>query len=86
MKQYQPQIELPMNTDLNVFSNDEITVTYEPRKCINAEKCAKGLSAVFRQTVIPWINLDGAPSQQIIEQVRRCPSGALKCSLNEKVA
>lgn len=68
-----------MNTNPNVFSNDEITVTFEPRKCINAEKCAKDLSEVFRQTVIPWIDLDGAPSCKIIAQVKKCPSGALQC-------
>lgn len=68
-----------MNTDPNVFSNNEITVTYNPHKCINAEKCAKGLSAVFRQTVIPWINLDGAPACKIMAQVKKCPSGALQC-------
>lgn len=74
-----------MNTDPNVFSNDEITVTYEPRKCINAEKCAKGLSAVFRQTVIPWIDLDGAPTCKIMAQIKKCPSGALQCSTKKKM-
>ncbi|QNJ98580.1 (4Fe-4S)-binding protein [Constantimarinum furrinae] len=66
-----------METYKNEFTNGEITVTYEPRKCIHAEKCAKGLSEVFRTTVIPWINLDGAASQRIISQVKKCPSGAL---------
>ncbi|WP_353778179.1 (4Fe-4S)-binding protein [Winogradskyella sp. 3972H.M.0a.05] len=66
-----------------VFSNDEITVTYQPCKCINAERCAKELSNVFRHTVIPWINLDGASSNKIIEQVKKCPSGALQYYQNE---
>jgi len=33
---------------------------------------------VFRNSVIPWIDLDGASTQQIIKQIRKCPSGALK--------
>ena len=73
-----------METNENVFSNREITVTYEPRCCINAELCARQLSNVFRQYVIPWIHLEGESTDRIIEQVKRCPSGALKYSLNQK--
>lgn len=61
----------------NEFSNNDITVTYEPYKCIHAEKCAKGLSEVFRTSVLPWINLDGSGTNRIINQINRCPSGAL---------
>ena len=67
----------------HVFSNRDITVTYNPSKCINAERCAKELSNVFRQTVIPWIDLDGASSKKIKKQVRKCPSGALQCFKNK---
>ena len=74
-------------TNPNVYSNDEITVTYKPSACINAERCAKELSTVFRQTVIPWINLDGAPTSRIVAQIKKCPSGALQCKFNKvKVA
>ncbi|HNQ26397.1 MAG TPA: (4Fe-4S)-binding protein [Aquaticitalea sp.] len=71
-----------METTDNVFSNRDITVTYEPRVCINAERCAKELSNVFRHSVIPWIDLDGDTTERIIRQVRKCPSGALKFSYN----
>ncbi|WP_228852234.1 (4Fe-4S)-binding protein [Aegicerativicinus sediminis] len=70
-------------TNPNVYSNDEITVTYKPSACINAERCANELSNVFRQTVIPWINLDGAPTKKIVEQIKKCPSGALQCKSNK---
>ncbi|WP_308990819.1 (4Fe-4S)-binding protein [Mariniflexile litorale] len=66
-----------METYTNEFSNNEITVTYEPCKCIHAEKCAKGLSEVFRTSIIPWIHLDGSETNRIINQINRCPSGAL---------
>ena len=75
-----------METNANQFSNCDITITYDPHVCINAGRCARELSDVFRNSVIPWIDLDGAPSQQIIEQVKKCPSGALKSYLNQKVA
>ncbi|WP_347924672.1 (4Fe-4S)-binding protein [Pontimicrobium sp. SW4] len=71
-----------METQDNIFSNEDITVTFEPCKCIHAEKCAKELSQVFRTSVIPWINLEGTEPQKIIEQIKKCPSGALQYSLN----
>ncbi|MCW8982163.1 MULTISPECIES: (4Fe-4S)-binding protein [Altibacter] len=72
-----------METYDNQFTNGEITVTFEPRKCIHAEKCAKGLSEVFRTTVIPWIDLDGAETEKIISQIKKCPSGALNFCYND---
>ncbi len=73
-----------METNENVFSNSEITVTYEPHSCTNAELCAKQLSTVFRSYVIPWIDLEGAQTGRIIDQIKKCPSGALKYRLNKK--
>ena len=73
-----------MDVNANVFSNEDITVTYEPRCCVNAGICAKQLSEVFRQSVIPWIDLDGAQTEEIINQIKKCPSGALKFHLNQK--
>ena len=67
-----------VNSDPTVFSNDEITVTYQPCKCINAERCANELSNVFKRSVIPWIDLEGASTEEIIEQIDKCPSGALQ--------
>jgi putative redox protein len=68
----------------NSYSNDEITVTYNPSACINAQLCARELSDVFRTSVIPWIKLDGITDvSTIVTQVKRCPSGALQCYLNK---
>ncbi|ARV13180.1 (4Fe-4S)-binding protein [Gilvibacter sp. SZ-19] len=72
-----------MDTTMHKFSNGGLTVTFDPKKCINAECCAKELSSVFRTSVIPWIHLEGAPAEQIVRQVKRCPSGALRCSIKE---
>ncbi|MCF6308253.1 MAG: (4Fe-4S)-binding protein [Flavobacteriaceae bacterium] len=61
----------------NKYENSEIIVTFIPQKCIHAEKCAIGLSEVFRSSVIPWINLEAASTKKIISQIRKCPSEAL---------
>ncbi len=75
-----------MEMNANEFSNRDITVTYEPRVCINAEHCAKELSNVFRNSVIPWIDLEGDSTENIVRQVMKCPSGALKFSYNNKTS
>ena len=71
-----------MDTYKNIYSNEDLTVTYEPCLCVHAEKCAKELSDVFSFSIIPWINLDNTVTDKIINQVNRCPSGALKFRMN----
>jgi len=66
-----------MESDPNTFSNGDITVHYDPKICIHAAKCSKGLHDVFREYVIPWIDLEAAPTDKIIAQIKKCPSGAL---------
>ena len=39
--------------------------------------CVKGLPSVFNTSNRPWINIGGATSNDIINQVQQCPSGAL---------
>ncbi|WP_100612223.1 (4Fe-4S)-binding protein [Confluentibacter lentus] len=70
------------NTDDNEFSNKDITVTFEPSICVQSGICAKELSDVFSFSIIPWINLDDTESEKIINQIKRCPSGALKFRMN----
>ncbi|WP_048331311.1 (4Fe-4S)-binding protein [Bizionia psychrotolerans] len=75
-----------MKTKDHVFSNKDITVTYNPTVCTNAERCALELSNVFRQCVIPWIDLEADSNENIINQIKKCPSGALQFHLNKKEA
>jgi uncharacterized Fe-S cluster protein YjdI len=59
------------------YSNKEITVIWKPELCIHSGICFKGLAVVFNPRRKPWIILDNATTQQIIDQVKKCPSGAL---------
>ncbi|MBW2458334.1 MAG: CDGSH iron-sulfur domain-containing protein [Deltaproteobacteria bacterium] len=45
--------------------------------CSHAGHCTDGLPAVFRSGVEPWIDPDAAEAGEIIEVIKRCPSGAL---------
>jgi len=59
------------------YSNKEIKVLWNPEKCIHAKECVKGLPQVFCRDSTPWINMQGAGSEEIMKVVDRCPSGAL---------
>jgi uncharacterized Fe-S cluster protein YjdI len=59
------------------YSNKEIKVLWDPEKCIHARECVKGLPQVFCRDSTPWINMQGASSEEIMTMVDRCPSGAL---------
>lgn len=59
------------------YSNAEVTVTWDSRKCIHSGICARGLIAVFQPRERPWIKMGGASTEEIVDQVKLCPSGAL---------
>ena len=59
------------------YSNDEVTVVWNPAICIHSEKCFHGLPRVFNPKNRPWININEAKAKSIIDQVGKCPSGAL---------
>jgi uncharacterized Fe-S cluster protein YjdI len=59
------------------YSNGEVTVVWQPHKCIHSTVCFKGLPRVFNPKNRPWVNISGAETQKIVDQVRQCPSGAL---------
>ncbi len=58
------------------YSNGEITVVWQPSLCVHSAICARGLPKVFDPRRRPWITLDDA-TDTIVDQVERCPSGAL---------
>lgn len=60
-----------------VYENADIAVIWRPELCQHATRCWKELPQVFRPKEKKWVNVDGAPAAQIVEQVHRCPSGAL---------
>lgn len=64
------------------YTNEEVTVVWKPNVCIHSTLCWKGLIEVFNPREKPWIKMDGAATEKIIEQVRKCPSGALSYYLN----
>lgn len=63
------------------YSNTRISVQFDAKRCIHSEHCVHGLSTVFDVNKKPWINVDGATTEQIMRQIDNCPSGALSYQL-----
>lgn len=66
-----------MNEIIKKYSNNEVTVIWQPAKCIHSKKCFHGLPQVFDPGKRPWVNIEGDTTSHIIDQVKACPSGAL---------
>lgn len=64
------------------YSNGEVTIVWKNGLCQHSGNCVRGLRAVFNNKATPWINAQGATTEEMIEQVKKCPSGALTCYMN----
>lgn len=59
------------------YSNGEVTIIWKPSLCQHAGICVKLLPKVYNPKSRPWIKPENASSQELIYQVKQCPSGAL---------
>ena len=59
------------------YTNNEITVLWDADLCIHSANCVNSLNAVFNPKQKPWINMQAASTEKIIQTVIKCPSGAL---------
>lgn len=69
------------------YATDELTIVWKPGKCIHSAKCWRpptGLMKVFNPSERPWIKPEAGTTEEIIEHVNKCPSGALSYFMNEK--
>ncbi len=59
------------------FAGAGVTIYDDRPVCSHAGFCTDHLKEVFKLKQEPWIDPRGSSKQAIIDQVRRCPSGAL---------
>jgi len=64
----------------------DVTVSFDPEVCQHSGNCVKGLPTVFDAGHSPWITPDAASVDEVIAQVSRCPSGALRIEPREPTA
>jgi uncharacterized Fe-S cluster protein YjdI/CDGSH-type Zn-finger protein len=60
-----------------IYRNAQIAVSWEPKLCIHAGNCFRGLPDVFKPQSRPWVLVDGAAADEIADVVMTCPTGAL---------
>jgi uncharacterized Fe-S cluster protein YjdI len=65
------------------YTNGEVTIVWQNALCQHSANCVKGLPSVFDSKANPWINANEAKTGEIIEQVNKCPSGALTYYINK---
>jgi CDGSH-type Zn-finger protein len=64
------------------YVGKRITIHDNRKICSHAAECVNNLSSVFKINARPWINPDAAEIEEIIDTIRKCPSGALSYSLD----
>lgn len=67
-------MEKPM---IKEYTNGKITVLWKPDQSIHSGICLRGLPKVFDLKQKPWVNMDAASSEDIVNLVKECPSKAL---------
>lgn len=59
------------------YKKDNLSVIWQPDLCIHSTNCFKGLSSVFNPSQKPWVDVEAASADEIVNQIDKCPSGAL---------
>ena len=66
------------------YSNGEVTIIWQPHLCQHSGICVKLLPQVYNTQERPWVKPDNATPEQLIAQIKQCPSGALSYRLDKK--
>jgi uncharacterized Fe-S cluster protein YjdI len=71
-------VEARFDRPAREYGTDELVVEWRPELCYHARECIKALPAVFDAERRPWIEVDGASTEEVEAAVALCPSGALR--------
>ena len=66
------------------YTNGEVTIVWQNKLCSHSANCVRGLPQVFNAKENPWIKPENATTEKLMEQVKKCPSGALSYFMNEE--
>lgn len=66
---------------LQTYATDEITVSFDPTRCIHAAECIRSAPGVFDSRRKRWIRPELGTTDEIVTAVHRCPTGALVYTL-----
>lgn len=60
------------------YRSERAVVSFDPKRCIHARYCVRGLPEVFDPSERPWVRPEQAQPDRVAEVVMRCPTGALQ--------
>lgn len=66
------------------YNNNDIAVVWKPELCKHSGRCVTQLPEVFNLKTKPWVTMSGATTETIIDQVKKCPTGALSFVYNKE--
>lgn len=72
-----------MSESTKHYTNGEVTIIWKPELCTHSGRCVRGLPSVFDTRKRPWITPEAASTDEIVNQVKKCPSGALSFEMNK---
>jgi len=61
------------------YVGEQIAIGWEPKLCIHAAECVRGMPEVFDTQSRPWVTVENAfdRADELAGLIARCPSGAL---------
>ena len=59
------------------YPKDNLTIIWQPKKCIHSGVCVKTLPKVYDPKAKPWIRPENPSAADLKDQIAACPSGAL---------
>ena len=71
------------STMIKEYKTDDLTIIWQPEKCIHAGVCVYQLPKVYNVHERPWCKPQNATTEELIAQIKLCPSGALTYKLNK---
>lgn len=66
------------------YEGKEITINDNRTICSHSMQCVNNLNSVFDINKQPWIDPDKARAKEIMEVIKKCPSGALSYTIGGK--
>lgn len=70
-------METPAKPLARKYKTEDVTVTYQPRRCTHVGECLRRAPKVFNTWEQPWVQVENGTVAEIVEAIERCPTGAL---------
>lgn len=60
-----------------IYESGDLQVLWDSQRCVHVAECIRALPSVFNPLARPWVRIDAAGADSIVQAVERCPTGAL---------